>query len=499
MDIIHANQIGDQVIAADICIIGAGPAGMTLARKLSYENLNIVIADSGGKGVEVKPNELNKMYVESNFRYRNGESNRVRQIGGTASIWAGRAVPFTFDPELDNEWGGLASTVKGYYDDAFRHLNIDPEIQINHPNCDNELYGYWAFKTQRFKSASLTFGKDNIRMFTNLTFIGEAEFDENLVSKLRFVNQERNAIYIRASRFIFAMGGIENSRMLLIMKDQGEKRMGDNFRNVGKYIMDHPRIVHGSLIPKHNDSRLMRYQMTTTTHGIYKTGIRNLASASRVYCNIKGSPDRLTKRALKFPSRSFQYSAIKLLMREAGVLKTVVHQIKTLPLIKRSTFISESINRFVNTREVKEYRLMTYCEQRPRLQNEIVLDKETDRNNLQLPRLKNSLHQVELNEALTFYRQMDDLAKKLMCRLDYDEAYVSNPDNYTDASHIMGGTRYSSDKSRAVVDDKLSVIGIPNIHVIGSSVFPTSGVENPTHLIVCLSLYLADELKKEML
>ncbi|CAN5195234.1 hypothetical protein BH23BAC3_BH23BAC3_09870 [soil metagenome] len=402
-------------------------------------------------------------------------------------------------PELDNEWGELANFVKGYYDDAFRQFNIEPEIQKDHSWCDNEFYGYWAFKTQRFKSASLTFGKGHFRMYTNLTFIGEAEFNKDQVSKLWFANDDRKVISISASRFIFAMGGIENSRMLLIMKDQVEKRMGNNFRNVGKYIMDHPRIVHGSLIPQHNDSSLMRYHMTTTTNGIYKTGIRNLATDSRVYCNIKGLPDRVTRRVLKFPSNAFQYSFRKLLMREIGVLKTVAHQIKTFPLLNRSKFISESINRFVNTQEFHEYRLMTYCEQRPRLQNEIVLDMETDRNNLKIPRLRNSIHQDELNEAVTFYRLMDDMAKKFTCTFVYDKTYVSNPGNYTDASHIMGGTRYSSDKSRAVVDDKLSVIGIPNIHVAGSSVFPTSGVENPTHLIVCLSNYLADVLKKEML
>jgi choline dehydrogenase-like flavoprotein len=63
----------------------------------------------------------------------------------------------------------------------------------------------------------------------------------------------------------------------------------------------------------------------------------------------------------------------------------------------------------------------------------------------------------------------------------------------------MGGTRYSADKAKSVLNQDLSLIGVPNLHVLGSSVFPTGGVENPTHSILCLALYLAKALKTNIL
>ena len=499
MELINSNQFIDQKVSADICIIGAGPAGITLANALGTENLSIVIADSGARDVDARANELNMMRVESNFRYRNGESNRARQIGGTASLWAGRVVPFVFKPQLDKEWGEFPSFLNPYYSRAFKQLNINPEIQNEHTCTDQEFYAYWAFKTQRFRSSSLASLTDNVRIFTNLTFVGDAEFENEQIQSLRFVNTDNNPLFISAKRFIFAMGGIENTRMLLVMGGQLEKRMGVNFGNVGKYIMDHPRVYHGVLLPGNEKEKLTRYHMKTAKHGLYKIGVRNNTARSRVYCDIKGSPNRFTRRVLNIPFRSFQFSAKKLQMRETGVLNTLASHTTTLPPFKWFKFLSDMIKEFANNQEFSEYRVMTYCEQRPRIQNEITLDHIVDRNGLKIPRLKNFIHSDEINEAVSFYLQIDKMAEHFGCLFKYDKQYVKNAENYTDASHVMGGTRYSYDQSRAVVDDNLSVIGIPNLHIAGSSVFPTSGVENPTHLITSLSLYLADVLKRNIL
>lgn len=496
MKIINSNQINNQNISADICIIGAGPAGITLANALSAEKLNIVIADSGTKGTDPKANGLNVIKVDSNFRYRNGESKRARQIGGTASLWAGRVAPFVFKPRFDKEWGHLPSYVNAYYDEAFRQLNINPDIQNEHSCCDEEFYAYWAFKTQRFRSSSLTSSSDNVRIYTNLTYVGDAEFRNERIRYLKFVNADKKQFFLSANRFIFAMGGIENTRMLLAMADQLYKRMGDNFGNVGKYIMDHPRVNHGVLLPGRDNKKMTRYHMKTTKYGLHKIGLRNNSLRSRVYCDIKGSPNRLTARVVKIPFRSFQFSAKKLQIRETGVLKTLASLTTTLSPFRWFDFLSSKLEDFANNQAFSEYRIMTYCEQRPRLQNEIILDHEVDRNGLQIPRLKNSIHLDELREAVSFYRQIDEMAENFGCHFKYDEGYVKSAENYTDASHVMGGTRYSYDQSRAVVDENLSVIGVPNLHIAGSSVFPTSGVENPTHLITSLSLYLADILKR---
>jgi choline dehydrogenase-like flavoprotein len=143
------------------------------------------------------------------------------------------------------------------------------------------------------------------------------------------------------------------------------------------------------------------------------------------------------------------------------------------------------------------FNIMTYCEQRPREENHLKLRNEKDKNGLPIPVLINHMHEGELEEVLNFYSYLGDYLQNINCRLAYDEEYLLNPENYTDAAHLMGGTRYSNEVERSVLNKDLSVKGIPNLHVTGSSVFPTSSIENPTHLIVSISCYLAEVLKRK--
>ena len=69
------------------------------------------------------------------------------------------------------------------------------------------------------------------------------------------------------------------------------------------------------------------------------------------------------------------------------------------------------------------------------------------------------------------------------------------PQPLSGGSHHMGTTRMNDDPLRGVVDRNCKVHSVDNLYVAGSSVFPTSGVSNPTLSIVALTLRLADHLK----
>src|SRR5690606_2803197 len=64
--------------------------------------------------------------------------------------------------------------------------------------------------------------------------------------------------------------------------------------------------------------------------------------------------------------------------------------------------------------------------------------------------------------------------------------------------HHMGTTRMSTDAARGVVDENCRVHGIRNLYVAGCSVFPTSGIVNPTLTIIALAMRLSDHLKRDM-
>jgi choline dehydrogenase-like flavoprotein len=64
--------------------------------------------------------------------------------------------------------------------------------------------------------------------------------------------------------------------------------------------------------------------------------------------------------------------------------------------------------------------------------------------------------------------------------------------------HHVGTTRMSENPEHGVVDKNCRIHGVRNLFVAGSSVFPTSGIANPTLTLLALALRLADHLKRQM-
>jgi choline dehydrogenase-like flavoprotein len=64
--------------------------------------------------------------------------------------------------------------------------------------------------------------------------------------------------------------------------------------------------------------------------------------------------------------------------------------------------------------------------------------------------------------------------------------------------HHMGTTRMHVDPSQGVVDPNCRMHGVDNLHVAGSSVFPTYGTANPTYTILALAFRLSERLKEEL-
>jgi len=69
------------------------------------------------------------------------------------------------------------------------------------------------------------------------------------------------------------------------------------------------------------------------------------------------------------------------------------------------------------------------------------------------------------------------------------------PDKVGYGNHHMGTTRMSATPLTGVVDRDCRVHSVPNLYVAGSSVFPTSGLSNPTVNIVAVALRLAGHLQ----
>ncbi len=121
-------------LAADLAIVGSGPAGLAIARRFAGTRVRILVLESGGLEEGPEAAELNAL--ESTGATRRGDQREVRNrvFGGTTHTWSGRCR--TFD-DIDFErrdwvpfsgWPVSAADLAPYQDAAGQLLNLGPHV-----------------------------------------------------------------------------------------------------------------------------------------------------------------------------------------------------------------------------------------------------------------------------------------------------------------------------------------------------------------------------------
>jgi choline dehydrogenase-like flavoprotein len=116
---------------ADVCVIGAGAAGIALARALDAAGRGVLLLESGGLEVGGDAQQLNRGEI-GGLPYAALETARLRGLGGTTNHWSGWCRPL--DP-MDFEkrpwvagsgWPLTRDALDPYYRRAFEVVRAGP-------------------------------------------------------------------------------------------------------------------------------------------------------------------------------------------------------------------------------------------------------------------------------------------------------------------------------------------------------------------------------------
>ncbi|MGP1609617.1 MAG: hypothetical protein ACTS5G_02840, partial [Burkholderiales bacterium] len=268
--LIDGNEVAaGSRIEADLCIVGAGAAGLTLARHFSSLALRVVLLESGGLQPDPMSQSLNQG-ENTGLPYLPLESTRLRYFGGTTNHWAGQSV--RLDPVdlaarswVDfSGWPIAFDELERYYPDAERILELgnDPysgEFWQQASGHSQLELANGALETRVFRfSPPVRFGEkyreliaqsgsvhcylnSNLTRFTTDDSAGHVETAE--VQCL-----EGNRFSVSARHFILAAGAIENCRMLLLSNEVRPEGLGNQHDNVGRYFMEHPNSHAGQVL-----------------------------------------------------------------------------------------------------------------------------------------------------------------------------------------------------------------------------------------------------------
>jgi choline dehydrogenase-like flavoprotein len=95
-------------------------------------------------------------------------------------------------------------------------------------------------------------------------------------------------------------------------------------------------------------------------------------------------------------------------------------------------------------------------------------------------------------------RRANRLQRRILDELGADVDWVVGPENTGPAAHHMGTTRMGTDPDGSVVDPDLRTHDLGNLRLVGSSVFPTGGAMNPTLTIAALAVRAAASLDRTL-
>ena len=250
-------------IHADVCIVGSGLAGLTIAHELLHSGLNIALIEAGGTQITRASQSLYRAQISGAPNHATTHS-RFRVFGGSGTRWTGQLVPFeAIDLEKRDEiahsgWPITAAEMQPYYERADEIFGLRPrghELQhwpvqdsFAHPIANEQLHeSMIRFAHPRDLGALMKPDLESSETLTvylnaNLVQIHTRDAGES-VTHLELVNSLGYRSSVRAARYVLACGGIENPRLLLASNQHDSHALGNRHDQLGRYFMDHPYLT----------------------------------------------------------------------------------------------------------------------------------------------------------------------------------------------------------------------------------------------------------------
>lgn len=517
-------------ISADVCIVGAGAAGITLARELAGQQFEVCLLESGGLQLDIETQLLYRG-TSVGFPYLPMEATRLRYFGGTTNHWGGASRPL--DP-IDFQardwvpysgWPFDQDHLLPFYQRAHALLQLGP-VAYSAAEWREAAPEPAAFAGQVFENAVLQqspptrFGEvyradieraPNVRAYLNANVLEIETFEAgNAVRRLRVASLARNDCYVTARMYVLATGGIENARLLLLSDKVNPAGVGNGNGLVGRFFMEHPIAGWGKaavIAPLRFPLRFYHERVQATLRGdeppeeatlwgfiapseqalrrhrLLNCGIAVRAAPKPYPTGVQSA--RYFKHSLEhraWPDDFWQHVGNVI----ADFDDVAAHSFRTIAELEPQT---------------DKIELMYWAEPLPNPNSRVYLAQELDALFQRRAVLDWRLTDRDRANIRTVLELLAvELGKAEMGRLRINPAVLSERmEPLLEGSfHHMGTTRMHNDAKQGVVNADCRLHEVSNLYIAGSSVFPTAGHANPTLTITALAVRLADHLKQLM-
>jgi choline dehydrogenase-like flavoprotein len=542
------------MLEAEVAIVGAGPAGITLALELADSGHRVLLIESGGDSYSPDIQKLGETESHDSTHVPMSLATR-RQIGGASNLWGGRCVPFdAIDFEPRHIVGNIRWPVS--YAELERHFArackwficgepIFDATQIPSLAGDALVPGWpegeiRSTSLERW-SASTNFGKiysarlqasELVTVVSELTCTEIVCADEaTRVEHLIAQTLDGKRIEIRARRYVLACGGIESTRLLFASNRHHVNGIGNHSGHLGRWYMAH---LGASIARVHFNGPPgdTIYGFERDLAGIY---VRRRFTFAPDYLTEHDLPNvamwldnpeisdashgnailSLVYLVLASPfSRYFVAEGIRRRKIDTNYPVSKWRHIKNilwnLPSAARFTLLF-GYERFVRRgykvpgvfvpNAENAYRLYYHGEHLPHHRSHVAPSRELDA--LGMPRMHAHLcfEDADVHAAIRVHEHFDRYLRRHgvgYLEYLYEDLEAGFREQLLDGYHQAGTTRMSAQPEDGVLDAQLAVHGFDDLFVASSSAFVTSSQANSTFMIVVFALRLAEHLHRTL-
>jgi choline dehydrogenase-like flavoprotein len=504
---------------ADVIIVGAGPAGIAMARSLRGHGLDIILLEAGGLEIEAALQDANRAEV-AGLRHLGHVEGRARALGGAAKLWAGQCLPL--DP-IDFEhrnwvphsgWPISLQELQPFYRSAETFFRVADDAY------DGSIYPRFGLLAPRFDQAVL---RSMVTVYTPEVDTGRAvraEFRKALdlrvllyapvvqietdaaarsITGVRLKKRSGGEVTARARAVALCAGGIENARLLLASNKVMSAGLGNHNDLVGRFFQEHPNgctavLEGGDPVWLQDHFRLFyrrgrRYFPKFALSETVQRRERVLNATAHLVFSYLPEPGTEALREIAHALRRGRLpdSPLQQATRLASDLPRVGGAVARRFLRGRSP-LGQPVS----------VRLQCHLEQAPDPASRITLSSERDTLGMPRARIEWRLTELERRTAQVLTAHAGDEFARLGLGTLQPEPWLTEPGwsaHLNDCYHHSGTTRMALTPRTGVVDTNGAVFGVDGLYVCGSSVFPTSGFANPTLTIVALAQRMAKHLR----
>ncbi|WP_143301617.1 FAD-dependent oxidoreductase, partial [Candidatus Entotheonella palauensis] len=523
----------DPLPVYDLCIVGSGPAGLTVANELATSGLRICVLESGQLKF-TKHGDILRQVKSEGIRIK--DYSRERVLGGASTTWAGLASPldpvdFQPRPFLNHSgWPISRDELLPYYEKAtqdygFASLKLFSPEGFSEVKAGNDRELKWtdleektflaAAKPQDFgRMFRSLFSQPGIDLYLDATLIRlESDDSAQRIARGVVCTSTGSRVTVEAMVFMIATGGIENARILLNSRDGCPQGLGNEHDQVGRCFMNHPKDPHG-LIHLNEPLHELPYYFGCLFQGYAGYGGIRLKESVQAEKSCLNSYVRFEPLFPWSDNRGVE-SLIFLVKRSTLLFETWKARAKERIVSLRDYAETGDDTELQNDRKtwrdwlglfgaimvnfpmvlryvlarlregahpaIHVIRMRNFMEMEPNPENRVVLSDEQDVYGQPVPNVYHQTTALDRKSLITLHQILAAEVRSMGLGELSSELDMGDPWPITyDASHHLGTTRMGTEPATSVVTSDCRLHSVENVYMAGASVFPTSGCANPT-------------------